>query len=292
MSQTHAGIPSIGRFAPSPTGDLHFGSLVAAVGSFLQAKSRGGQWLLRIEDIDPPRIVSGADRAIIDTLARFGLRPDQPALYQSQRREAYQAALQRLLQSGLAYPCACSRRQLPAGQPYPGTCRDGLPAGRKGRSIRVRVADRPISFVDAVHGRQTENLAQSSGDFVIWRADDLPAYQLAVVVDDAWQGVTEVVRGMDLLDSTARQLHLQALLGLPAPAYAHLPLATLADGQKLSKRLGSDPVAALEPGVALAAVLRFLGQPVPTADSLLGFWSRAIANWRIDRVPSSPAQPG
>ena len=179
---------SVGRFAPSPTGDLHFGSLVAAVGSYLQARSEGGRWLMRVEDIDPPREVPGSAAGILDDLWRLGLEWDGEVLYQSTRREAYRAALDRLLATGAAFRCACARSDLPRNGAYPGTCRDGIRDGRRPRSVRLRVPDREIEFTDRAQGAYRANLAVDGGDFVIWRADDLPAYQLAVVVDDAWQG--------------------------------------------------------------------------------------------------------
>lgn len=281
-------VTPIGRFAPSPTGQLHFGSLVAALGSYLQARRHGGQWLLRIEDIDPPRELAGSAQAIMSALEACGLRADAPPLYQSTRISAYRAALQQLLDRGLAFPCACTRSELPAG-PYPGTCRDGLPAGRTARSTRLRVSDELIGFDDAIHGPQQENLTLTSGDFVIWRADDLPAYQLAVVVDDAWQCISEVVRGMDLLDSTARQIHLQHALELPHPAYAHLPLAIRGDGNKLSKRLGSDPLNLQNPQQAMLAALRFLGQPARPAANLPALLEQATADWQLELVPVAAA---
>jgi glutamyl-Q tRNA(Asp) synthetase len=275
----------IGRFAPSPTGDLHFGSLVAAVASYLQAKSAGGQWLIRVEDIDPPREVPGSADRILEDLQRFGMQPDQPVLYQSDRSEAYQLALTDLLDQGQAYWCGCSRSELPASGIYPGTCSNGLPRGKSPRSVRLRVNDVTISFTDLVQGRIEENLQEMVGDFVIRRADGLAAYQLAVVVDDAFQGVTEVVRGADLLDSTARQIHLQNCLGLATPAYAHHPVAVGSDGMKLSKRLGSDPVASSPPAQVLEMALRFLGQPCPGGLSDQALWAWALNNWRLSRIP-------
>jgi glutamyl-Q tRNA(Asp) synthetase len=277
-----------GRFAPSPTGALHFGSLLAAVASYLQAKSAGGRWLVRIEDIDPPREVSGSAAHILRDLRTFGLCPDGPVLYQSTRTRAYRRALNQLLDCGLAFPCGCSRSDLPDSGVYPGTCRDGLPPGKQARSVRLRVPDRAIAFIDRIQGLIEENLAESSGDFVLWRADDLPAYQLAVVVDDAFQRVTEVVRGADLLTSTARQIHVQRCLGLPTPDYAHHPVALAADGKKLSKRLGSDPVAAAPPARALELALRFLGQPCPAGLELANMWQWALGHWQLSAVPRQP----
>lgn len=284
----------IGRFAPSPTGALHFGSLVAAVGSYLQARKAGGRWLLRIEDIDTPRVVPGSEARILEELARFGMESDGPVVRQSERGDAYEAALETLERAGLLFPCACTRSELPPG-PYPGTCREGIAPGRRGRSLRVRVEDRLQEFTDRVQGPQTENLAESSGDFVVRRADGLFAYQLAVVVDDAWQGVTEVVRGADLLDSTGRQRYLQECLGLPHPETLHLPIVLDDSGRKLGKRFGADPIERLPTLAALGAALTFLGHRPPDHGSLGERWDWALAHWDPDRIPpradelSSPA---
>jgi len=275
----------IGRFAPSPTGDLHFGSLVAAVASYLQAKSAGGHWLIRVEDIDPPREVPGSADRILEDLQRFGMQPDQPVLYQSKRSDAYELAITDLLDQGQAYWCGCSRSELPASGIYPGTCSNGLPKGKSPRSVRLRVSDVAVSFTDLVQGQVEENLRKLVGDFVIKRADGLAAYQLAVVVDDAFQGVTEVVRGADLLGSTARQIHLQNCLGLATPVYAHHPVAVGSDGTKLSKRFGSDPVASSSPAQALEMALRFLGQPCPEGLSDKELMAWALSNWRLSRIP-------
>ena len=286
--------PYIGRFAPSPTGALHFGSLVAAVGSYLDARTHGGRWLLRIEDVDAPRSVPGAAEGIIATLARFGFEWDGEIVRQSRRSAAYEAALDTLTTAGHAYPCVCTRREL-AGQPlardgsrrYPGTCRGGLAPGREGRAWRVR-ADGVIRFDDAVQGPQEIDLAADAGDYVVRRADGLFAYQLAVVVDDAEAGVTHVVRGADLLDSTARQIHLLGLLGAPVPAYAHLPLATNAAGEKLSKQTLARAIDEHPPQAALLAALRFLGQNPPgtlAGAPLAELWRWAQAHWSIAAVP-------
>jgi len=278
--------PVIGRFAPSPTGELHFGSLVAALGSALSAWSQGGTWRIRVEDIDPPREVAGSAARILADLSRFGLQADGPVLYQSTRLEAHHAAVDRLLQEGKAFHCGCTRADLPDNGVYPGTCRDGIPAGRKARTVRARVDAPPVGFVDRVHGACEQRLTEQCGDFVIRRADGLPAYQLAVVVDDAFQDVTEVVRGADLLDSTARQVHLQHLLDLPTPDYMHLPLVVDADGRKLSKQDADDPVATLSPLAALGAAMRVLGQPVPSQNDLSGFLDLACRQWDPGRVPA------
>ena len=275
----------VGRFAPSPTGDLHFGSLLAAVASYLQVKSQGGRWLVRVDDIDPPREVPGSADRIIGDLQRFGMQPDDLVLYQSQRTRCYEAARDELLTRGLAFWCGCSRSDLPRSGVYPGTCRDGLPPGKTPRAVRLRAPAKPVCFEDAIQGSVRDKLQDSVGDFVIWRADGLPAYQLAVVVDDAFQSVSEVVRGADLLESTARQIYLQGCLDLPTPAYAHHPVATGEGGQKLSKRFRSDPIAALPPARALDAALRFLGQDCPANLDLAGLWDWALQHWELARVP-------
>lgn len=280
--------PIVGRFAPSPTGPLHFGSLVSAVGSYCLARCGHGRWLVRIEDLDPPRVVAGAEDEILRTLECLGLFWDGEVVRQSRRGDAYEAALEQLDAAGWLYPCTCSRREILASAPhlgeegaiYPGTCRAGLPAGRQPRALRMRVADEPIAFDDALYGPQRESLAASVGDFVLKRADGLYAYQLAVVVDDAASGVTEVVRGADLLSSTARQLWLYAALRLAPPSYCHLPLVLGADGDKISKRHGlavglNDPLG----GEAVFRALAFLGQPVPR--ELRRAPSREVLAWGV-----------
>ena len=285
MSPHSARPTPIGRFAPSPTGDLHFGSLLAAVASRANACAAGGQWLVRIENIDPPREVDGSARRILADLEALGMRSDLPVLYQSERTCAYRQAVERLLAENQAYWCGCSRKDLPASGVYPGTCRRGLPPGRRPRAVRLRVDGGGVSFRDAIQGQVTDNLEATAGDFIIWRADGLPAYQLAVVVDDAYQGVSEIVRGADLLDSTARQIHLQRCLGLPTPCYAHHPVALAPDGRKLSKRLRSDPVSDAPAAHSLNAALRFLGQPCPDGLDLEPAWRWALAHWDLARVP-------
>lgn len=289
----------VGRFAPSPTGPLHFGSLVAALGSYLQARRHGGRWLVRIEDLDPPREVPGAAEAILRTLEVYGLHWDGEVVYQSRRTERYREALESLRAQGLAYPCACSRREVrltgrpgPEGPVYPGTCRFGPAGGRPARAMRVLTHDEPIGFEDAVQGFFSQRLEREIGDFVIRRADGLYAYQLAVVVDDAAQGVTEVVRGADLLSSTPRQIHLQRLLGYASPAYVHLPVAVDARGAKLSKQTHAAPLPLDRPVVLLHRALAFLGQPAPAelldarVEELLEW---ATAQWRLSAVPRRPA---
>jgi glutamyl-Q tRNA(Asp) synthetase len=291
-----------GRFAPSPTGPLHFGSLVAALGSYLDARAQGGEWLVRIEDLDPPRARPGAAAGILRALEALGLRWDGAVVRQSERGAAYAAALAALDRDGATYPCACSRREIgdaalagaEGGRVYPGTCRNGLPAGRVARATRVRVGDTEIEVDDALQGRLRQRLAGEVGDFVLRRADGPFAYQLAVVVDDAAQGITDVVRGADLLDSTPRQILLQRLLGVPTPRYAHLPVATDAAGEKLSKQTRAAPIDLARPGAALVAALRFLGQradarlaDAPPAELLAvaaSRWDRAT----IPRVRTAP----
>lgn len=270
--------PVVGRFAPSPTGPLHLGSLVAAVGSYALARRAGGRWLLRIEDLDAPRVAPGAAEDFFRALESLGFAWDGEVVWQSRRTEAYREALETLERQGAAYPCGCTRAEIARassaphpgeeGPPYPGTCRGGLPPGRAARAVRVRVREEPLSFRDAILGPVSACLADSCGDFVVRRADGLFAYQLAVVVDDAASGVTQVVRGADLLASTPRQIRLQNLLGLPTPAYAHLPLVTGPGGAKLSKRncavsLASGQDLARQGGALLLAALRFLGQDPP-----------------------------
>lgn len=290
----------VGRFAPSPTGPLHFGSLVAAAASWFDARAAGGRWLVRIDDVDTPRAVPGADRDILGTLSRLGFAWDGEPVWQSRRTEAYRAAFERLRADGHLFPCACTRAELadsalaPDGaRVYPGTCRDGLPEGRTARAWRVRVAG-TIDFDDAVQGPQHEDLERHVGDFVVLRADGLFAYQLAVVVDDADAGVTDVVRGADLLASTPRQIHLQHLLGLPRPRYAHVPVAVNAAGEKLSKQTLARAVSHWPPSRALHAALAFLGQEPPTelADAPLAtLHDWGIAHWRLDAVPHRPSAP-
>jgi len=290
--------PCRGRFAPSPTGPLHFGSMVAAVGSFLQAKSRGGQWLVRIEDLDPPREAPGAADDILRTLEACGLHWDGAVMYQSRRQGVYEATLRMLERLDAIYPCACSRREIADssmkgvdGPVYPGTCREGMAPGREPRAWRVKVNGQIVEFADALQGRVRRQLASDFGDFVLRRADGFFAYQLAVVVDDAEQGVTEIVRGADLIESTPRQIHLQRLLGLPTPQYAHLPVALNARNEKLSKQTFAAPVDAARPQQLLFQVLRFLGQQ-PQAElvgnNLDDFWRWAVAHWRLERVPRAP----
>jgi glutamyl-Q tRNA(Asp) synthetase len=249
--------PYRGRFAPSPTGDLHFGSLIAALGSWLRARAAGGTWLVRMEDLDPPREVPGAAQRILATLDAFGLRSDEPVEYQSRRQALYARALELLVASGHAFSCRCSRRDLGDDAVHRG-CVPGADPTRA-PAWRVRAPDLEVAFEDLLRGHQAQNLAREVGDVVVRRVDGLYAYQLAVVVDDAAQGITEVVRGADLLASTPRQIWLQRLLGLPTPAYLHLPLAVDAGGAKLSKQCASAAVDPGDPLPALRQALVFLG---------------------------------
>ncbi len=283
-----------GRFAPSPTGPLHFGSLVAAVGSYLDAKHHHGIWLVRIEDLDTPRCVPGKADNILHTLAEFGLRSDEPVIYQSQRAAAYGTAFEQLRSAAYLYPCACTRREIAdstlhrSDEPiYPGNCRSGLPANRTARSWRVRVDQAHINFTDALQGNLAQNLADEAGDFVVKRADGLFAYQLAVVVDDAAQGITNVVRGADLLDSTPRQIYLQRLLGFNTPAYLHLPIAVNEKGEKLSKQTLAKAIESSNATATLFDALLFLRQQPPTGlrhvtvEQLLAW---AVENWQPDAL--------
>ncbi|MCH8302903.1 MAG: tRNA glutamyl-Q(34) synthetase GluQRS [Proteobacteria bacterium] len=288
----------VGRFAPSPTGPLHFGSLLAAVASFLQASVKQGKWLLRVEDIDPPREQPGADRRIIDALEAYGFEWDGPVTYQSQFEERHKELVQRLLDDAQAYPCSCSRRDLAGarrgalGAIYPGTCRKGSRATEV--AIRVRTDDEPIRFLDALQGKQSQRLESESGDFVIKRRDGLIAYHLAVVADDHDQGITEVVRGIDLLDSTPRHIHLQRLLGFASPGFLHIPVAENADGQKLSKLTGATEIDRIAVRPVLVRALAALGQR-PARDladaSLDSIWQWAVEHWRPGVMTSQKSIP-
>ena len=270
-----------GRFAPSPTGDLHFGSLVSAVGSYLEAKSNGGKWLIRIEDLDPPREVEGSAKRIIDDLKWLGLVSDEAILFQSARHNAYHAAVSKLLNDGLAFPCACSRKDIPASGVYPGTCRDGIKGEKAPRTVRLRAENIVTGFNDRLQGY----VAGTIGDFVIKRADGLFAYQLAVVVDDEHQGVTQVVRGADLLDSTVRQIALQKAIGYQTPEYMHLPVAISPGGKKLSKRYASDPIQNKNARHIVSQALQFLGHTPPGNLLLSELWEWAIDHWDAKQIP-------
>ncbi len=304
----------IGRFAPSPTGPLHFGSLVAAVASYCDAKSRGGKWLLRMEDLDKPREVAGAADTILRQLDLFGFEWEGEVTFQSQRDEMYADALSTLQNKGLTYPCTCTRKEIADsssatgvdGIIYPKTCLNtpalqlntpGHPLSNSLHELdspcihaayRAVVLDSEITFSDAIQGKITQNLARDVGDFIIKRADGLFAYQLAVVVDDAAQNVSHIVRGADLLDSTPRQIYLQQLLGFSTPTYAHVPLASNDAGEKLSKQTRAEPISTGLPAHQLVDALSFLGQQAPAeirANSLDDIWHWAIAHWDLDKVP-------
>ncbi len=319
-SGPQAGLSSYrGRFAPSPTGPLHFGSLVAAVASFLDARHRGGAWLVRMEDLDGPRCVPGAAADILRTLECFGLQWDGAILYQSRRTEAYAEALHQLRERGAAYPCACTRREIADsalhgvdGLIYPGTCRNGIPSGhelpgqgaartyawrvRTDRAVQAGTEPGVVAFDDEVQGRIVQHLEREIGDFVVRRADGLYAYQLAVVVDDAFQGVTHVVRGADLLASTPRQIYLQRLLGLPTPHYMHVPVAVDERGEKLGKQTLAAPVERTRPQETLWRVLSFLRQSPPAelrAERVASMLNWAAAHWdsgTLRGLRSLPAQ--
>lgn len=290
-----------GRFAPSPTGPLHFGSLVAATGSYLDARHQQGEWLLRIEDLDPPREIAGASDSIIRTLEQLGMTWDGPISYQSQRSHAYEEALEQLRQQGYLYDCGCSRREIAdsavvteAGSVYPGTCRNGLPPGRSPRSMRVRVDAVTSRVQDRLQAPLQQQLATEVGDFIVRRADQLFSYQLAVVVDDAAQQISHVVRGADLLDSTPRQNYLQRLLGLSTPAYLHLPVAVDSKLAKLSKQTFAQSVTPDDRHGAVLDALRFLRQELPDSPhdaSRDELWQWAIEHWDITALPAGRTLP-
>ncbi|HEY0954798.1 MAG TPA: tRNA glutamyl-Q(34) synthetase GluQRS [Roseateles sp.] len=281
--------PYRGRFAPSPTGPLHAGSLVAALASWLDARAHGGQWLVRIEDVDGPRCPQGADALILGQLDALGLHPDEPPVWQSRRSALYQAALDRLIASGHAYGCACTRAEIAAAAGprarhgelvYPGTCRHGT-QGRPIRAWRFRVEGR-IAWQDRRLGAQSQDLSTEVGDFVLKRADGLWAYQLAVVVDDAEQGITDIVRGEDLADNTPRQIALQQALGLPTPRYLHTPLVLAADGHKLSKQNGAAALDLSDPAARLSEAAARLGlPPLPAASAVADTLAAALLAWRV-----------
>ncbi len=284
-----------GRFAPSPTGPLHFGSLVAAIGSYLDAKFNHGEWLVRIEDLDPPRMVAGASYDILRTLEKLGMEWDSEVIFQSQRYQAYQLALSNLTQLAKIYPCTCSRKEIVdssivglSGPVYQGTCRNGVSHVGRQVALRLRTHHHPIQFRDILRGSTCQCLERDIGDFVLRRADGVYAYQLAVVVDDASQHITHVVRGADLLDSTPRQIYLQQLLGYTTPTYMHLPVVTNSLGEKLSKQTLAEPIDLSDASSQLIAALQFLGQAPPKelrASNLASLWQWAISNWRIDKIP-------
>lgn len=292
--------PHAGRFAPSPSGALHFGSLVAALASYLQARHHGAPWYVRIEDVDTPRVVPGSADDILRTLAAFGLIWDGPVVYQSQRGAAYARAVRELQRAGMAFDCGCTRKQAHDGPMgvdgpiYPGTCRDGVPAGRQPRVVRARVTNEVIRVTDAVMGDIEQRLDQDVGDFIIRRFNGCHAYQLAVVLDDAYQGVGEVVRGGDLLSSTPRQVYLMRLLGLAQPRHMHLPVLVDARGNKLGKSQAAMQIRGHRPMSVLLAALRVLGQQ-PLADlanadvATLLAW--ACKQWNPAAIPACSTMP-
>ena len=283
--------PYVGRFAPSPSGPLHEGSLVAAMASYLDARAHGGRWLVRMEDLDTPRMVPGASQTILKQLAELGMHWDAAPWYQSERLSAYQEAFDALRQQGLVYPCGCTRKEIadsvlrlqghfPDGErPYPGTCRNGLPPGRQALSWRLRVEAGVETFEDRLLGAQHQEVSQAVGDFVLRRADGIWSYQLAVVVDDAAQGITDIVRGADLLGSTARQQRLATLLGYRVPFVLHVPLVLGQDGQKLSKQNGAPSLDLSAPLALLQRAWMRLGFDKFEADRMDLFWSRATQIW-------------
>ena len=281
--------PYVGRFAPSPTGPLHIGSLLAAAASYLDARQADGRWLLRIEDIDPPREQPGADTLIISALEHYGFEWDEAVSYQSGNTPRHESLVRELLDAGKAYPCRCSRRDLadaprsPLGAIYPGTCRSGCDSDDV--AIRVRTDDDPVCFDDRIQGRQQQCLESESGDFVILRRDGLIAYHLAVAVDDADQGITDVVRGIDLMASTPRQIYLQRLIGLSTPRYAHVPVVQHDDGAKLSKLTGAEPIPLDDARPLLIATLGALRLAPPAelrAATVAEIWAWGAAHWDPD----------
>lgn len=277
----------IGRFAPTPSGPLHFGSVIAALGSYLQAKYHKGKWLVRIEDIDQPRVRFGADKLILEQLEKLGLHWDGEIVYQNTRLELYENALKKLKSLNYCFPCTCSRKET-ANKPYPGTCRNGIKNKKKNQSIRLKTNGEEIAFADLLQGTYAQILEKEIGDFVIKRTDGLFAYHLAVVIDDAEQNITEIVRGVDLIDSTPRQIYLQKLLKLETPNYFHLPIAIDESGNKISKQADAKAINSNTATKTLFHALEFLGQlpPIEANDSdkeSLIKW--AIQNWNINSLP-------
>jgi len=288
--------PYKGRFAPSPTGAVHFGTLLAAVASYLQAKKNNGEWLIRMEDVDVTRKLAGSDKDILNTLEAFGFKWDGDVIYQSKQTDYYQQALLQLIEQTAVFPCLCSRKKLAKNDTavYPGTCRTLCLPEKKPHALRVLSDDTVITFNDIVMGKQSQNINTQCGDFIIKRRDGLFAYQLAVVVDDALQGITEVVRGCDLLDSTPRQIYLQGLLRYATPAYCHLPLAVNAEGDKISKSEAAAKVDIRQRQKLLYKTLLFLGQKPPTAlldASIDDIWLWAISNWSITSIAAENQLP-
>jgi glutamyl-Q tRNA(Asp) synthetase len=305
MSATMHDVPSRaryrGRFAPTPSGPLHFGSMVAAVGSYLDAKHHGGEWLVRIDDLDLPRVVPGAADGILRCLERFRMQWDGAVAYQSEHSDAYRSAVEQLERGGRVFACGCSRKDIEEaamagleGALYPGTCRNGLPPGRSPRSLRVRTDNVAVEFSDRLQGPVRQQLAAEVGDFILWRTDGIYSYHLACAVDDAEARITHVVRGADLIASTPRQIYLQRLLDLRTPEYLHLPIAVNDTGEKLSKQTQAPPVGASPPAQVLLRVLGFLGHAPPAGmagSDLADLWTWARENWRRDRLPAKKVQP-
>ena len=288
----------VGRFAPSPSGPLHYGSLVAATASYLQAKHNNGQWLLRIEDIDPPREVSGAADDILFTLESFEFEWDQAPLYQSTRLEQYRSVIHNLVRQDQVYACSCSRKDLAndiqkseLGKRYPGTCANKkLETKNTSFNLRLRTENKHITFQDATYGEISHNLFKEIGDIIVYRKFDLPSYALAVTADDAHQGITEVVRGHDLLAFTPVQIYLSQKMQLPIPRFLHIPIIVNQQGQKLSKQTGAEAVTTLNKSAVLVQALNDLGQLVPKkleSESLKQIWSWAIQHWNVDNIPKT-----
>ena len=283
-----------GRFAPSPTGELHFGSLIAAVGSYLEAKSHGGEWLVRIEDLDKPREVPAASYKILRSLEALGMEWDHEVIYQDQRKDIYENVLTMLNRRGLIYPCTCTRKEISSssisgisGQIYAGTCRNNVQNDDRLGAVRIKTNSNIIEFEDTLYGLINQNLQNETGDFVLRRSDKIYAYQLAVVVDDAEQGITNVVRGADLLDSTPRQIYLQKLLGYTTPTYMHLPVAVNSHGEKLSKQTKAAHLDVSNPVKQLIGAVNFLGQEPPSelvGESVISFWKWAFINWDPGKI--------
>lgn len=286
----------VGRFAPTPSGHLHAGSLSTALGSFLEAKSRGGRWLLRIDDLDPPRVAKGAIDSILRTLEALGLFWDGEICWQSRRFAAYEDAVLTLKNKGLAYVCQCSRKlaqtqgtALANGQwRYAGTCRNQNLSAGKQRAWRFIAPDRNIEFIDAIQGKLADNLAQSSGDFIIWRADGIFAYHLATVLDDAFMGVTHVMRGADLWTMSLPQIALQEALDLPQPHYAHLPIMQSPDGLKLGKQTRAPAISTTNPLKTLTYGMELLGFCPPELANVNEFWAWALEVWQLDKIQAAP----
>lgn len=287
--------PYIGRFAPSPTGPLHFGSLIAAIASYLEAKTQHGHWLVRMEDVDELRNVKGAADDILHTIENYGFEWDGDIIYQTQRKDAYADALQTLIDNELIYRCTCSRKKLRViaeqgeyGSIYPGTCADKNHDEKREHALRIRTRDAVYGFKDSVMGNFSHNPKKAIGDFILKRRDGLFAYQLAVVVDDEFQNITDVVRGFDLLDSTPRQIYLQECLGYQTPGYAHLPIAVNGLGDKLSKQTGAPGIKSNFDAGAMYLALKFLGQnPTPDLahESKENLWQWALENWDLNKIP-------